>query len=189
MTPTMRAVLVLVALAWLATGCARYSLVEPGPRTIADVYTVEPRTAWSGVTEGKWEVWTVDGPGLAAIQFLKGLDDGEPLFKAADAQKRVVFRTTMSPSELAELLVDGLTSVGAQRITVTNLRPQKFGAADGFRCELAYVTRSGLDKRGTAAGGIVKDRLYLVLYTGAALHYYDAHRENVDRIIESIRMK
>jgi hypothetical protein len=185
----LRATLVLTALAGLAPGCARYSLVEPGPRTIAGVYTVEPRTAWSGVTEGKWEVWTVDGPGLAAIQFLNGLEDGEPLFKAAATQKRVAFRKTMSPSELAELLVDGLTSTGAQRITVTNLRPQKFGSADGFRFELAYVTRNGLDKLGTAAGGIVKDRLYVVLYTGATLHYYDAHREDVERIIQSIRMK
>jgi hypothetical protein len=189
MTYRMRTALVLAAVAGLAAGCGRYSLVEPRPRTIAEVYTVEPQRSWSRLSDGKWEVWTVDGPGLAAIQFLEGLKDGEPLFRTADAQKRVTFRATMSPSELVELLVDGLASVGAQRITVTNLRPQKFGSVDGFRCELAYVTRTGLDKLGIAAGGIIGGRLHLVLYTGTRLHYYEAHRENAERIIQSIRMK
>lgn len=189
MTRGFRAALVLTVVAALLAGCARYTLVEPKPRTIADLYTVEPQTRWSAATDSKWEVWTVDGPGLEAIQFLTGLDDGEPLFRAADAQKRMTFRKTMSPSELAELLVDGLTSTGAQNIRVTNLRPQKFGTADGFRCELAFMTKNGLEKQGMAAGATIKDRLYLVLYTGAKLHYYEAHRNDAEKIIQSIRMK
>src|SRR4026207_1253474 len=95
----------------------------------------------------------------------------------------------MSPSELAELLVDGLPSTGAQNVTITNLRPQKFGSADGLRCELAFVNKNGLAKQGIAAGSIVKDRLYLVLYTAAKLHYYEAHRDDAERIIQSIRMR
>jgi hypothetical protein len=177
-----------VAIALLA-GCAHYTLVEPTPRTIADLYIVDPQTRWSAASEGKWEVWTVDGPGLEAIRFLKGLDDGEPLFPGADAQKRMKFRKTMSPSELAELLVDGLTATGAQRITVTSLGPQRFGSADGFRCELAFASRSGLEQRGLAVGGIVAGRLHLVLYTGARLHYYEAHLGNAEKVIQSIRMK
>jgi len=189
MNRRIRAPLVLMVVAGLLAGCARYTLVEPGRRTIADLYTVEPQTRWSAFTDGKWEVWTIDGPGLEAVQFLKGLDDGEPLFRAADAQKRMTFRKTMSPSELAELLVDGLTSTGAQNVTVTNLRPHKFGSAEGFRCELAFLTKNGLEKRGTAAGATIKDRLYLVLYTGTKLHYYEAHRDDAEKIIGSIRMK
>lgn len=189
MTRVIRTAFVLTVVAGLLAGCARYTLVEPRPRTIADLYTVEPQTRWSALTDGKWEVWTVDGAGLEAIQFLTGLDDGEPLFRAADAQKRMKFRKTMSPSELAELLVDGLTSIGVQSITVTNLRPQKFGSADGFRCELAFVTKNGLEKQGMAVGGTVNGRLYLVLYTGTKLHYYQAHRDNAERIMQSIRMK
>ena len=33
------------------------------------------------------------------------------------------------------------------------------------------------------------ERLYLVLYTGAKLHYYEAHHDNAEKIIQSIRMK
>jgi hypothetical protein len=151
---------------------------------------VDPQTRWSAATEGKWEIWTVDGPGLEAVRFLKGLDDGEPLFRGrADAQKRMKFSKTMSPSELAELLVDGLTAAGAQRITVTNLGPQRFGSADGFRCELAFASRTGLEQRGLAVGAIVAGRLHLVLYTGARLHYYEAHLPEAEKIMQSIRMK
>jgi hypothetical protein len=189
MTRVIRATLALTVVAGLLTGCARYTLVEPKPRTIADLYTVEPQTRWSALTEGKREFWTIDGAGLESILLLRGLDDGEPLFRTADAQKRMKFRKTMSPSELAELLADGLTSIGVQNVSVTNLRPHKFGSADGFRCELTFATKNGLEKQGMAAGGTVNGRLYLVLYTGAKLHYYEAHRDSAEKIIQSIRMK
>ena len=58
MTRGTRAALVLMAVAGLLAGCARYTLVEPRPHTIADIYTVDPQTRWSSVTDGKWEVWT-----------------------------------------------------------------------------------------------------------------------------------
>ncbi|MEX2223229.1 MAG: hypothetical protein WEG40_15670 [Candidatus Rokuibacteriota bacterium] len=189
MTRGIRAAFVLAVLAGLLAGCARYTLVEPKARTIADLYTVEPQTRWSALTDGKWEVWTVDGAGLEAIQFLKGLEDGEPLFRTSDAQKRMKFRKPMAPSELAELLADGLSSIGVQNIAVTNLRPQKFGSADGFRCDLTFLTKNGLEKQGMAAGGTMNGRLYLVLYTGTKLHYYEAHRAHAEQIIQSIRMK
>jgi len=189
MTRTTRSVLWLALAILLLGSCARYTLVEPKPRTIADLYTVDPQTQWSATTFGKWEIWTVDGSGLEAVQFLTGLNDGQPLFQTADAQKRMKFQKSMSPSELAELLADGLTSVGAQNVTITNLRPYRFGAADGFRCELSFLNSYGLEKQGLAAGAAVNGRLYLVLYTGAKVHYYDAHRGEVERIIESIRMR
>jgi len=56
MTRGRRAGLVLAALGVLVAGCARYTLVEPTPRTIGDLYTVEPQTRWSALTDGKWEV-------------------------------------------------------------------------------------------------------------------------------------
>jgi hypothetical protein len=95
----------------------------------------------------------------------------------------------MTPSELAELLADTLTSAGAQHVAVTNLGLHQFGSAPGFRCELAFTSKGGLAKQGLAAGAIINDRLYLVLYTGAKLHYYEAHRADAEKIIQSIRMK
>lgn len=194
MTRAVRAALVLTAFAGLLAGCAHYTLLEPRPRAVADLYTVDPQIRWSASTNGKTEIWTVDGSGLEAVQFLNGVADGEPLIQAtagsaASSQKRMTFRKTMTPSELVELLVDELTSKGAQHVTVTDLRPHQFGSAPGFRCELAFTSKGGLAKQGLAAGAIIKDRLYLVLYTGAKLHYYEAHRDDAEKIIQSIRMK
>jgi len=101
----------------------------------------------------------------------------------------MTFRKTMTPSELAELLADAQTSAGAQHVTVTNLGPHQFGSAPGFRCELAFTNKGGLAKQGLAAGAIINDRLYVVLYTGAKLHYYEAYRADVEKMIQSIRMK
>ena len=193
MTRAVRAMLVVTACAGLLAGCAHYSLVEPRPRTVAELYTVDPQIRWSAATNGKGELWTVDGPGLEAVQFVNGVADGEPWTQtaagAADTQKRLTFRATMTPTELAELLVDGLTSNGAQHVMVTDLRPHQFGSVPGFRCELAFTSKGGLAKQGLAAGAVVKERLYLVLYTGAKLHYYEEHRNDAEKLIQSIRMK
>ena len=192
MSRATRFALVLVAFAGLLAGCAHYTLVEPRPRTVGDLYTVDPQIRWSASTNGKVEMWTVDGSGLESVQFLNGLADGEALIQAAAAAnspKRMTFRKTMTPSELAELLADTLTSAGAQHVAVTSLGPHQFGSASGFRCELAFTSKGGLAKQGLAAGAIINDRLYLVLYTGAKLHYYEAHRADAEKIIQSVRMK
>jgi hypothetical protein len=178
-----------LALALALAGCARYSLVEPRTRTVGDLYTVEPQIPWSAATDEEWEVWTVDGPTLQAVRFLNGLADGKPLFRARGDEKRPVFRKDMTPTEISELVADSLAAVGAQKIRVLNLRPAPFGGLPGFRFDLDYSTRTGLDRKGSVAGAVVKDRLYLILYTGLAEHYYDKHREAVERLIESVRMK
>ncbi len=181
---------VLVLLAALAVaGCARYTLLEPRPTTLADLYEVDPQIAWSATSHGKWEIWTVDGPNLEALQFLKGLADGEPLFAAQGGEKRARFDKTMSPNEIVEFIVDSLAATGAQKVQATGLRPAKFGNADGFRFELSYQTQSGLSKKAIAAGAVVKEHLYLIVYSGLAQHYFPKHRDHAEAVIRSVRMK
>lgn len=182
-------VVALAAAVALSAGCAHYSLVEPQPRTVADRYVVEPQIRWSAATDGKWEVWTVDGPGLQAVQFLNGLEDGEPLFSRTEEQKRLRFKASMTPGEIAELLADALAASGAQKVAVAGVRPHRFGTADGFRCELTFLNSAGLEKQAIAAGAVVDARLYLIVYGGARLHYFAKHREHAERIIQSVRMK
>ena len=155
----MKRIAALVVFAAAVAGCATYSLVGPQRMTIAGLYTVEPQIAWSAATGGQWEIWTVDGPSLQSVQFLKGLEDGEALFRGKDEEKRPKFRKTMTASEIMELVVDSVSVVGGQKVNALNLRPEKFGAAQGFRFEMAYLAQTGLEKRATVAGAVVKDRL------------------------------
>ncbi len=184
-----RTCIALLLGAILLGGCTRYSLVEPRTRTVADLYTVEPQIPWSSVTDGSWEVWTVDGPSLEALQFLTGLGDGQPLFRSKDDAKRVKFRKGMTASEIVELVVDSLSAVGAEKVTAIGLRPEKFAGVDGFRFDLKFQTKNGLDKQGVVVGALAKERLYLIMYSGLAQHYFSKHREDAERVIRSVRLK
>ena len=177
------------ALPLLLFGCATYSLVEAKRTPIGDLYTVDPQISWSSASQGKIELWTVDGPSLQAIRFVKGLEDGEYLFKGKEEEKAPKFNKRMTPSEIVEFVVDNLTAVGAQNVKAVNLRPEKFGNHQGFRFELTFASKEGLEEEGFVVGVVVKEHLYLIMYTGVKAHYYRKHKEHVERILESISMK
>ena len=197
----MRVSALLVVSLLVICGCSLYAVVEPTRTRIGESYSVEPQMRWTSLREGgRSELWTVDGPALEAIRFMKDVGDGETLLGRAvvtggpggrktpeDKQPR--FRATMTPSEIMELVVDTWSLFGASKIEATGLRPAKFGAVDGFRFELAFVWTDGVEARATAAGAVVKKRLQLIMYSGTRLHYFDKHQPTVERLLESIRVE
>jgi len=185
----MRHIARAVALALLLTGCSTYSLVEPRRTAIGDLYTVEPQIAWSAVRMGKMEIWTVDGPSLQELAFIKGLRDGEPLVEGKARDKRPQFKKNMTASDLMEFVVDSVSMMGGQQIAAKNLRPIPFGNVPGFRFDLSFSTQEGLEKDAVVAGAIVKDRLYLIHYSGTRAYYYPKYQAHVEQIIDSIRMQ
>ena len=68
-------------------------------------------------------------------------------------------------------------------------RTAKFGSADGFRFELAFVWPDGVEARAIVAGAVVKNRLQLIVYLGTRLHYFDKYRPAIDRLFESVRVQ
>jgi hypothetical protein len=187
----MRRVIFLIFAVALVAGCSTYNLLEPRLVTIAGIYTVDPQIAWSVATQRKWELWTVDGPALQSVQFVKGLSDGESLFEEPAFLRRDEklpgFRQSMSASEVMELVTDSFVYRGNQKVQGMNLRPQRFGGTEGFRFDMKYLTRAGLEKLATVAGAVIDGRLHLIIYSGAARHYYDRHRDDAERIMRSIR--
>lgn len=197
----MRATAVVLAVLVGAAGCAPYSLVEPSRTRIGESYSVEPQIRWTSLRDqGRTELWTVDGPALEHLRFVKDVADGQTLLGRAittpgpggretpeDRQPR--FRATMTPSEIIELVVDTWTLIGATQIEATGLRPAKFGSIDGFRFDLAFVWADGVDARAIVAGAVVRQRLQLIVYSGTRLHYFDKHRPAVDRLIDSVHVE
>ncbi len=177
-----------LALVLILTACAVYRLVEVRRVAIGDLYTVDPQIPWSSTSDGKMEIWTVDGPSLQAIRFVKGLEDDEVLFEGSDEEKRPKFRKNMTPSEIMEFVVDSLTLVGAQKIEATNLRPEEFGNVQGFRFEMTFVSNEGLEEQGFVVGAVMNERLHLIIYTGTKAYYFPKYRDDVERIIRSIEM-
>ncbi len=188
----MKRTTAVLTLVMLLTGCATpYTLIEPGRTAVGDLYTVESQISWSSTRTGKIELWTVDGNGLQALRFVNGLADGETLFegKRKDNKKMPTFRKNMTISEIMEFVVDSVALQGLERVESAGLRPYKFGNTQGFRFELSYVSSKGLEGQGAVVGAVVRERLYLIVYSGTRAYYYPKHRDHVERIIGSIRMQ
>lgn len=187
----MKLFLATLALVVMLAGCAQYNLVEQRRTEIDVLYTVEPQIAWSEVISGKTRIWTVDGAALQELSYITGIKDGEAPFvvEGRDEDKNPKFRKGMTFLEIQDLVVDGLAVIGAQQLETKNLRPVQFGNYDGFRFEFECVTAEGLEKSGLVVGSIVKERLYLIVYSGARAHYFAKHREHVEKIIASIQTK
>lgn len=181
---------VALVLTLAGAGCAPYTLVEPKRTAISDLYTVEPQVQWSAAERGKIVTWTVDGFSLEAVRFVKGLDDGEPLlFEQPRQTKPPTFRANMTPSEIMEFVVDSWSLAGAQQVKASSLRPRKFGKLDGFAFDMAYLLRNGLEAQGMVAGAVAKGKLHLIMYTGTRRHYFPKYRDDVDRMMDSIRIQ
>ena len=168
-------------------GCVALTLVEPGRVKVGALYSVEVDREWSRLQESGLETWTVDGPILEAIRFFDAVDDGDPLFHRFDDRKLPTFDKRMTALEVQELVVDTLSQLGAASVQAKDLRPMRFGQYPGYRFALEFLSDGGLELDGVAAGAIVDERLYLILYTGTRIHYFPKYRDAVERLFTSVQ--
>lgn len=182
-----RAALFLMLLILLAA-CGRFTLVEPGRRSIADFYTIESQIEWSRISDSEAELWTVNGPALDAIRFFGALHDGDIMFEAVGDEKLPSYRPDMKPNDVMELVVDSVAREGANEVEGAALQPFKFGDRDGFRFEMTLLSPEGLEMRGIVVGLQTESDLYLILYTGTAMYYFPKYKPAVEAIIASIEI-
>ena len=195
--------IVLLAIVFSLSACMHYSKVEPATKSMCSgKYSVDSQIVWSRATQGKVEIWTVDGPPLAAVHFFNGIGDGENLFpyfgKASRKAKLPKFRKNMMASEVQEFVVDSMMApypksmVGPNMIGTnvrgSNLRPFKFGNQRGFRFDLTFLSRKGLEYRGFAVGVVQDERLYLICYSGTRKYFYPKYKDTAEQIVASIQM-
>ncbi|MCK5419935.1 MAG: hypothetical protein KAI93_15535 [Desulfobacterales bacterium] len=194
--------IILPAIVFLVSACAHYTLVEPAKRDMGGGYSVEPQIVWNRSAQGKIEIWTIDGPALAAVHFFNGIGDGQNLFpfygKSTRKAKLPKFNKNMTASEVQEFIVDSMLApyrrslVGPNMIgtgvQTFHLRPYKFGSHPGFRFELSFLSEEGLEYEGFVVGAIKADKLYLICYSGTREYYYPKYKETAEQIIASIHM-
>ena len=177
--------LVLIVL----SGCSTYTLIEPQRVTIDDLYSVKPGIQWSQVKQGNVHLWTVDGAALESIRFINDIREGVPVVDITNDKHETPFRPDMSEAELVDAIVNALSNSGAQQVKARDLEPALFGNLDGFRFKLDFLTEDGLRKYGDVIGVVNNDALYLILYTGASLHYYPKFHDEFERIVQSIEIR
>ena len=184
----MKRIVSIVALAAIMSACAYYTPLEPTRTKVAGFYTVDPQIEWSRGKSQHIEIWTVDGPLLESVRFFDARSDGDTLFTPGPDQSPPKFEKDMKASDVQEFVVDTFAAAGASQVEAHNLRPWDFGVLSGFRFELSYVNKDGLEHDAFAVGAIHDEQLYLILYAGTRRYYYPKYRGFAEAIVASIQL-
>ena len=179
----------LVAL--LLASCAPYSLVPADKPVKFNGFSITPQADWNkaGYKPGpKAESWTSNGEVLDQLLLIGNITPGEALLKSQNKNLPMPkFSDDMLPFDVENLVKTSLKNRSNGEIDVTSydLQPAQFGSVAGFRFNIRYFTPGGLLQTGDVLGAIKDDKLYLLIYTAANLHYYQNRLPEVENIFKS----
>ena len=182
-------VLVLLALC----GCATPAYVDISAAqnvTIADGISVSPQIEWgqAALPGFRGTLWTVDGTALDTLLFFVAAP-GQPLIQLPrDQTDAHVYQASMLPDDVVEMTAANLGKIGYQQVKTTNLRPAPFGSAKGFRFELSFVNKAGLQMKGMALACQRNGRLDLILFIAPDEYYFGHYAPVVERILSSVQV-
>ncbi len=175
-----------------------YRLVEPEPRRVArERMEVRPTVAWNRAPRGSQEIsreenWTLNGPHLDNLTFIGGVKNGEPLVRhqrRSDWRQVPNFRADMPPTDIIGI-VETFYRVrgGSVSFDVKAVRPRTFLSRPGFGFDYERLGGDEVRRLGRGAAVVIGDRLYMILFDAAALHYFPAGVAEAERIISSARL-
>jgi hypothetical protein len=154
--------------------------------------TVVPGHGWnmsSARPSKKSELWSYDGPVLNQVEFIAGVASGEPLAKERSKKHQPLpkFSGSMLPTDVAQAYEQTQRILTASPdFAIEAMEPTTFAGRPGFRFTYRYTRPDDeLTRRGEARGAIVGGKLYMIAYTAAALHYFDAHLAKAQAIMDS----
>lgn len=181
--------LLLVIVIISISGCNTHTMVKNEAQTIKAI-TVTPTLKWNKVPSmfsvGKVPTWTADGLSLNTISFFSDIKDGKPLIKSSKKEQYPVFKADMLPTELVEMIESTVSKAYQAKILSSGaLRPILIGSDDGFEYTFEFVATDELPRKGYIAGVVKDEKLHLIFYQAARLHYYDSLVEDVQNIVSS----
>ncbi|HSH41467.1 MAG TPA: hypothetical protein VK973_05005 [Arenicellales bacterium] len=181
-----RIVVLLMALSLGA--CAGYSRVPSGEVDLGNGMSVQTPIEWSRITAGKHEMWTRDGNVLQELWIAKGLTDGEVLIPPVPGRREELpeYDESITLLEVADFIKASMAGQGFQQVELRDVRPRRFGADDGVEAELEFLTEDGLLKQGRFVAIQQEGKLYVVMYSGVAGHYFESYRDEAEQVISSI---
>ncbi len=205
----MRRILIaLAATSLLAGGCAgggtggyglsSYRLVEPREREVAGNMRVTPTMRWNRAPRtlndiSREENWTMHGVTLDGLTFIGGLNDGNELVRwqrRRDIRQVPRFRADMSPPEIASMIESFYRiRAGSVSFETIGLQPRSFLGQPGFQFDYRHLGGNELERQGRVVGAVIGRRLYMILFDAPRSHYFPTLIPEVDRIIDSARLK
>jgi hypothetical protein len=181
----------------MLSGCVAFQAVEASkPFKVSNDITVDPQIDWArpgdlaAINTGGGTLWTVDGLGLDEMRFLTDIAQGKPLLRVSgvDTTNLGHYESAMLPDDVMDLLAATLGKAGNQQVRAANLRPAPFGSAPGFRFDFGYLTKDGLQMKGTALMAQRNKKLDLIIFVAPSEYYYDHYAPIVDRIFASVKL-
>lgn len=176
--------------------CVTVTSAKPGPYKVGSTYTVTLGREWSDVSAIMMarpkhvRLLSIDGPLLNRLYLTDGIAKGSFLVKPASKEAPTpTYRDGLSQTEIVEFVVDSVEAIGYERSESANIRPAKFGAADGLRFEVSAKTPEGLDMSGTALVAERGGKLFVILYVAPSEHYYAATLPEVERIMTTASLR
>jgi hypothetical protein len=188
----MRNLLAVLVLAVLA-GCATVNKMETGPQNIGERLTFHLDGAWNHVAlpnQGPAQTWTMEGLPVDTLLIYSGLKDGEALHRPGfGGQKSLNFRASMQPDEIVRLY-EGMLTLDGSQFELTKLEPATFGGEKGFRFEYTLTRKvDGVTLSGFGYSTVSKGELFALLYQAPRLTFFSRHKDRVEQIARSARVK
>lgn len=195
----MLRLLVMVSMLGLG-GCVstQFKALAPGTVKVGDMSVEVADASWNKApTTQTWplhsgsQLWTRDGLLLDYLLLIPGVADGRTLFKSRS--KFLVFPTYkagMLPNEIVELTESSVVKLYGTDMMVTSsgLRPFALGEQKAVTFDLTLTSVEGVARRGRAVAFVQDQELYLMLYVGTTLHYFDKHWESALATMNTARL-
>jgi len=179
----------------LLGGCVSMAKVELGERAVGDRMTVTIEGPWNHLNSsslGPAETWTMEGLPVDQLLLYPGLKDGQAIHARGQGgpnAKSFEFRAAMQPDEIVGLFEGMLTRDGS-RFRLMRLEPVDFAGQKGFRFEYALTRKvDNVQLLGLGYGTVSKGELFAIVYTAPRLTFFARHRDRVEQIAKSARLK
>lgn len=179
----------------LVTACAPYSLKQSGPHSLGPL-SFETSSNWNKYNMANAgrnvEIWTADGSSLNSLMIFKGVKDEQSLFRTASkANAMPLYSKDMLPQEVMELVQSSLRKFYGEAnvlLEADGLRPMNFVDSAGFGFDLKFTNESGLRYLGKVAAVSKNEALYMMIYSGTEMHYFEQHDQEFEQILASASM-
>jgi hypothetical protein len=174
-------------------GCATPEYTDIGAtQTIGlpDGISVSPQIEWgqANMAGFRGTLWTVDGTGLDALLFFVA-QTGRPLIERPSGETdRHVYQASMLPEDVMELTAANFEKVGYLQVKTSNLRPAAFGSAKGFRFEMTFTNKAGLQMNGMALACQRDGKLDMIVFVAPAEYYFGHYAPVVEKIFNSVQV-
>lgn len=201
MRTPVHAVAAVTLILMFLSGCVstQYALLDSRTTQIGtlevssndDRWNLAPGILTQHLPDGS-SLWTRDGLLLDQLMLLGPIAHEQTLFVSnnPDTLTFPTFRKEMLPNEIEELIQATLSrQLGAGAVvTTSNLRPQRLGSERALAFDALIEFNEGATQKGYVTALIVDQALYVIMYQGAQLYYFDKHWEAANAVIESVRV-